>query len=325
MKKAKALVLFSGGLDSILVVRILQEQGITVKGIHFTCPFYSSGWARRSAKVMGIPLIEVAVDDRYFKLVKDPPHGRGSEMNHCIDCKIFFIKEAEKIRKEEGFDFLATGEVVGERPMSQTKPSLREIEDSAGLSRRIVRPLSAKVLPRTEAEKEGLIDRESMYGITGRSRKPQMELARKLGVKDYPSPAGGCLLTDPEYAKRLREHMKKEGKVSWEQGELLKLGRHFRYKGVKIVVGRNLEDNKSIEAVARKMGLPELEVVDIPGPLTVIAKKRPAKDVIAKAAALTVRYSKESIGAPVEVRIGEKKEIVEAKAADNAECERLMV
>jgi tRNA-uridine 2-sulfurtransferase len=325
-KKARALVLFSGGLDSILVVRVLQEMGVNVRLIHFTSPFYSSEWARKSAKGLGKRLIEVPVGREYFRMVKHPDHGHGSGMNPCIDCKVYMLRRAERVRKELGMDFLATGEVVGERPMSQTKASLSAIEKSAGLAGRIVRPLSARILPGTEAEKNGLVKREMMYGISGRSRKPQIGLARSLGVRDYPAPAGGCLLTDPEYSRRLREQLEEEGSLSWETGELLKLGRHFRFNGIKIVVGRNREDNKSLEDVAGRMGLPVMEAVGVPGPVTVVVSKRPGKEVIGKAAGLTARYSDARKGpVEVEVRASGKKRAMKAGIPTESEVDGMRI
>ncbi len=285
------LVLFSGGLDSILAVRLLQEQGLVVQAVHFTCPFYSSEWARKSAKSMGIKLHEIPVDDEYFRMVASPPSGYGANMNPCLDCKAYMLRRAETLRKGLDLDFLATGEVVGERPFSQTKPSLLRIEGLSGLEGKIVRPLSGRLLPPTEAEKAGLIKRSALHSISGRSRKPQAALARELEVREYPHPAGGCLLTDPEYSRRLREHLEQEGYVNWHMGELLRLGRHFRSRGAKIVVGRDKEDNDAILAIAERCGYPWLEVKGHPGPIVAIAQANPSLAVRRDAARLAVRYS----------------------------------
>jgi hypothetical protein len=302
-RKARALVLFSGGLDSILTVKILRKQGISVEAVHFTCPFYSSEWARKGAKSLRLRIHKVPVDRAYFRIVARPRFGYGSQVNPCIDCKVYMLRRAERLRKKLGFDFLATGEVVGERPMSQTRGSLIKIEKEAGLSGRVVRPLSGRILAETHAEKKGLLNRKGLESISGRSRKRQMGLAKAFGIKAYPAPAGGCLLTDPEYAKKVRGHLDTRGRIDWDSGELLKFGRHF-WKGMaKIVVGRNEGDNKEILRVARRMGLTVLEVVGIPGPTTVIEGGRPSGDVIDEAACLTARYSDAPKGVNVKVRI----------------------
>jgi tRNA-specific 2-thiouridylase len=326
MPKAKALVLFSGGLDSLLTARHLQEQGITVQAVHFSSPFYSSEAARKGARMLGIRLHERRVGPGYFRMVENPPHGRGSNMNPCIDCKAYMLRAAERLRRRLGMDFLATGEVVGERPLSQTRPALRQIERSAGLGGKIVRPLSGRLLPATAAEEKSMIKRESMLDISGRSRKPQMALARRYGIRDYPAPAGGCLLTDPEYSRRLREHLKSEGSITWKGGELLKLGRHFRLGKAKIVVGRNEKENSALMGLARGMRLARLEVAGIPGPLTVVSG-RPSARVLDAAARLTVRYSDAPDGRPagVEVRSGRSRRYVMARAMPKKEVAGLMV
>jgi tRNA-specific 2-thiouridylase len=324
--KIRALVLFSGGLDSILAARVLKEKGIMVKGIHFTCPFYSSEQARKNAGKLGIQLMEVPVESSYFRMVSNPKHGYGSQANPCIDCKAYMLRRAERLRKKLGFDFMATGEVVGERPMSQNRRALAKIEMEAGLEGRVVRPLSGRILPSTRAEKKGLIKREWMLAISGRSRKPQMALARKFGIRDYPAPAGGCLLTDPEYARRLRGHLRMKGSVTWNEGELLRYGRHFRFGKERIVVGRNRQDNEAILELARKMRLEMLEVVGHPGPLTVIVPEgRPVKGAVEAAAGLTVRYSDWKSRKPVEVEIrkGRKRRTITASSLHRKDIEKM--
>ena len=182
------------------------------------------------------------------------------------------------------------------------------------------------MIPATLAEEKGLIRREDMLSIRGRSRKPQMELARKFGIKEYAAPAGGCLLTDPEFSRRLKEHLKAKDSISWDEGELLKFGRHFRFKGFKIVVGRNEKDNGEILRIVRKMRLPRMEVEDIPGPLTVVVGKA-SEDVMKMAARLTVRYSgfKGEGHARVWIRKGRSRKVIEAEAAEPGEVKKLMV
>jgi tRNA-specific 2-thiouridylase len=324
-KKPKALVLFSGGLDSILTVKLLQEEGVSVRALHFTCPFYPNGWARRSACKLGIRRHEIPVDKAYFEMVARPPHGYGSQANPCIDCKVYMLRRAERLRRKLGLDFLATGEVVGERPMSQTRPSLIQTENLAGLSGKVVRPLSGGIMTPTQAEKEGLIKREGMLSISGRSRKPQMALARRFGIGEYPAPAGGCLLTDPEYARRIKEHISVEGRISWDEGELLKHGRHFRVSGVRVVVGRNEEDNESLLELGKRMILPHLEVGGHPGPLTLIVSRRPSVEVVEAAAGLTVRYSDAPGRARVEIRKGRSVKTVEAGATPKAVLDKMRI
>jgi len=327
-KKAKALVLFSGGLDSILAVRLLEEQGIWVEAVHFTCPFYSSGWAGRSARKLGIRLHDVPVDRAYFRMLVKPSHGYGSQMNPCIDCKVYMLRRAERLRKRLGLDFLATGEVVGERPFSQTRQALMLVEREAGLAGGVVRPLSARLLPETRAESRRLLRGEAMLSMRGRTRRPQMELARRYGIREYPAPSGGCLLTDPEYARRLRGFLREGRGITWGEGELLRYGRHFGFEGSRIVVGRNEEDNGILLGLAKKMGLAMIEVVGHPGPLTVILSRgRLRKGVVEAAAGLTVRYS----DAPgrglvrVEVKKGRTRRVVEARATSKGRLERLRI
>ena len=349
-RKPGALALFSGGLDSMLAVKLLQEQGVSVQTVHFSCPFYSSEWASKGARMLKVKLHEVPVDHRYFRMVANPPHGYGANMNPCIDCKAYMLKRAERLRRKlnsvrrsrlpvpvrvrhgvvrerkERFDFLATGEVVGERPLSQTRPALKKIEDAAGLSGKVVRPLSGRLLPPTLAEKKGIIKRENLKAISGRSRKPQLALARRFRIREFAAPAGGCLLTDPEYSRRLKEHLKYNGVISWDIARLLKHGRHFRSGREKVVVGRNEQDNESILQIARKLRLPRLEVNGHPGPLTVLTTRRPSQLLVRTAASLTARYSDAPSG-PTEVTLtlGRTTETLSAKPLPKRELERMRV
>jgi len=325
-RKVKALVLFSGGLDSVLAVRVLSEAGLDVAAVHFSAPFYSSDWARKSSLEIGVKLKVVPISTSYFSMVANPPRGYGSQMNPCRDCKIYMFKRAERLRKRLGFDFLASGEVLGERPLSQTMQGLMDIEKGAGLEGRIVRPLSGKLLPATIAEEKGFIRREDMLSIRGRSRKPQIKLAEKFHIKEYASPAGGCLLTDPEFSRRLKEHLKTKGSITWDEGELLKFGRHFRYKGNKIVVGRNEKDNEEILRIAKRMRITRMELVDVPGPLTVITEKA-SNEAAGVAAGLTVRYSGFKGNGPVEIEIrkGRSRKVVPAEPSKPGLAKKLMV
>lgn len=248
----RALSLFSGGLDSLLATRLIQEQGIEVIGVFFRTPFLAIGTenkVKKMAKMVGIPLFVVFLGREYIELIKNPPHGYGENMNPCLDCHAMMAKKAKMLMEKLGAKFLITGEVVGERG-SQTRPYMRYIEKYAGLKDLILRPLSAKILPETIPEKEKWVNREKLLGISGRSRKPQFELAQKYGFKDFPTPSGGCLITDPTFCQRLKDAFE-HGEDSLERIELLKYGRHFRLKsGAKVVVARNDFESRKIKRLA---------------------------------------------------------------------------
>jgi len=223
--------------------------------------------------------------------VKHPKHGYGRNMNPCIDCRIFMLKRAKAYMEESGAAFIVTGEVLGQRPMSQRKDAMHLIEREAGLEGFILRPLSAKVLPITIPEKEGWVDREKLLNISGRSRKPQIELADHYGIHDYPCPAGGCLLTDPGFAKRMKDLMVHVPNFSLNDVHLLKMGRHFRLSHtIKLVVGRNEEENQKIQTFAQGEDI-LLKVSSFPGPLSLLRGK-PEEEDIKKAAAITSHYGK---------------------------------
>ncbi|MFH1855731.1 MAG: tRNA 4-thiouridine(8) synthase ThiI [Candidatus Omnitrophota bacterium] len=247
-KKVKAIILFSGGLDSILAAKLILDQGVEAEGVIFTSVFYSSiDDAKNAAKELGIKLKVFEISREFFKVFKNPRYGYGSNLNPCIDCHIFMFKKAGFYMKKIGADFLVTGEVLGERPMSQNRTTMKVIEKQSGFEGLILRPLSAKYMEPTIPEKEGMVDREKFLSITGRSRKPQIELAEKFGVKKYPAPAGGCLLTDVGFSRRMRDLMEDKKSFSVNDVELLKTGRHFRLNSrAKLVVGRDEKENKRL-------------------------------------------------------------------------------
>lgn len=302
----KALVLFSGGLDSILAVKILARQGIKATALTFTGYFFGAEEAKRSAEKNGIKLRTENFAEAHLKIIRNPKFGRGAGMNPCIDCHLLMLKAAKCIMKKDKYDFLATGEVLGQRPMSQNARALKLIEREAGLEEKILRPLSAKVLPETEMEKTGLVDREKLLGISGRGRKDQIELAKKFGIKNYPTPAGGCILTDKEYSKKLRELMAKVKNIKPSDIALLRLGRHFWARPVrksespepepssrvKIILGRNHEENLKLKKIAEKGDI-LVEPKDIPGPTALVRGKR-NKDVLDFAKKLMLRYAKKT-------------------------------
>ncbi|MBE0448740.1 MAG: 7-cyano-7-deazaguanine synthase [Actinobacteria bacterium] len=289
---AKAVVLMSGGLDSILAAKLLQEQGIEVEAITFVTPFFTSKNAEKAAAMLGIPLHIVDITDEHLKMLKAPKHGYGRFMNPCIDCHALMIRRAGEIMKEVGADFIVTGEVLGERPKSQNRQALNVVEIESGMGGYVLRPLSAKLLDPTIPEKKGLVDREKLLDIRGRSRKPQMELAKKYGITEYPSPAGGCILTDPMFSIRLRNLYKVEEEPSAKDVDLIKIGRVFLSgEGALIVVSRNEQENKELISLAEE-GDMIFEVDGYPGPLTIIPQNDFGEGTIFEAAALTVRYSK---------------------------------
>ena len=295
----KALVLFSGGLDSILATRMMQEQaGLEVAGIHFTNQFAAdygasgeAGKVRRRAAGLGLSLMVEDNSAALLALVKQPQHGYGSNMNPCIDCRIRNVARAGVVMREVGADFLVTGEVVGERPMSQNRNTMRQIEKESGMTGLLLRPLSAKLLAPTLPEERGWVDRETLLEIRGRSRKPQIALAARYGISDYPSPAGGCLLTDLGFSARLRDLLTHEPACDLDDCQVLRFGRHFRLgPETRLVVGRNQAENELILAAAGAGDL-LIEAAQWPGPLTLL-RGLGDDEMLELAGAVTARYGK---------------------------------
>ena len=308
MTKIKALALFSGGLDSILATKLVIKQGIDVVAINFRSPFSlcSKGGCgiSKSAKQLGVPLKIVNVGNEYLKVIRKPKHGYGRNMNPCIDCRIIFLKKAKRYAEEIGASFIFTGEVLNERPMSQHFEAMKLIEEEAGLKGRMLRPLSARLLPETIIEKEGLIDREKLLSIQGRSRKPQIKLAKEFNITSYPNPAGGCLLTYKEYANKLRDLLRYRRRFSMADVALLRIGRHFRFGKNKMIVGRNeLENNLLASMRARNDYI--LEAQNIESPITILQGRKSVK-AIRIAAELTAFYS-DAKNCEVEVGFGREK------------------
>jgi tRNA-specific 2-thiouridylase len=299
-QKKRALGLFSGGLDSMLAAAVLRDQGIEVAGVTFITPFFGPERARESAAHLDIPLIEEDITEIYYPLLVAPPHGFGSRHNPCIDCHILMLREAGALMEARGFDFLFTGEVLGQRPMSQHRGSLILVARESGYQELVVRPLSAKLLAPTQPELLGWVDRERLLDISGRSRKCQMELATRYGITKYPAPAGGCLLTDPGYASRLKELLARTDKPSRRDLDLLKWGRHFRLPGgAKVVVGRTHKENEAISRLLAGGDL-VLRVQGHPGPLVLVPG---ASDLtgMEEAAVLAASYSDAPEGVEVTV------------------------
>ena len=294
----KAIALLSGGLDSTLAAKVVMEQGIKLEALNFLTVFCTCTnredtclASQKAVETLGIPLKVFNVSEEYLDVVKHPRHGYGSNMNPCIDCRIFMLKKAKAYMEGSGASFVVTGEVLGERPMSQRRDAMRLIEKEAGLEGFILRPLSAKLLPASIPEKEGWVDREKLLNIQGRSRKPQIQLAENFGIRDYPCPAGGCLLTDPGFARRMKDLILHNPEFSLNDVHLLKMGRHFRlFPKIKLVVGRNEEENQKIQTFAQEEDI-LLRLSCFPGPLSLLRGEVNGAS-IEKAAALTVRYSK---------------------------------
>jgi len=328
--KIKALCLLSGGLDSRLACKIMQEQ-CDVEAVFFILPFGAGccsdkfcvfRFAQSNAfKLHIIDFTKGNLFRKFLEVIKHPEHGYGSAMNPCIDCHIFMLKEAKKIARKINADVIVTGEVLNERPMSQHYAALKNVETESGLQGKLLRPLSAKLLPETQAEKNGLIDRGRLLSIQGRQRQKQIELAKKYKIS-FPSPAGGCLLCEKEFAAKLRDLLKHEKNVSEQDIELLKIGRQFRINNTKIIVGRNHEENLMIKKLAGKNDL-LLEAVDAPSPITLVRGKA---DKIAKekAAEITAGYS-DAKTEKVLIGLLPKKENITAKKAEKEEIDKFRI
>ncbi len=324
MTKVKAISLLSGGLDSILATELVRRQGIEVVCFNVKTPFGipkkdGTSEAQQAAEQLKVPLKVQSVDKEYIKMLRSPKHGYGKNINPCVDCKIFILKQAKKYAKEIGAGFLFTGEVLGERPMSQHGPALKTIAKEAGLEGKLLRPLSAKLMAETEAEKKGLIDRNQLLSIQGRGRKPQFALAKQFGITVYPSPAGGCLLTCEEYAKKLRDLFEHKKHVSTADVALLRVGRHFRVGKNKIVVGRNQAENSFLIANRAKNDYC-FELPDVVGPVTLLQgeKTRGAIETAAKLTAFysdaktteaRVKYGKESLNRTITVTLPQRADV----------------
>ncbi|MFH0956095.1 MAG: tRNA 4-thiouridine(8) synthase ThiI [Candidatus Falkowbacteria bacterium] len=280
----KALALLSGGLDSMLAAQTLMEQGVLVTGLSFKSYFFSTVKAKKVAEQLGVELIEADFSDEHLAMVKNPVHGYGKNMNPCIDCHGLMLKKAKEIMEKEKlafaeasvgkYDLVATGEVLGQRPMSQNKEALKIVEKIAELEGKLVRPMSAKLLDESEPEKQGKLIRGKLLGISGRSRQRQLELVKKYGIKEYASPGGGCLLTDPAFSGKLLKLLEYWPDCVGNDIELLKSGRVLwlkdeNDKNVLLVIGRDKKDNDRLEKLAGK-GDVTMELAEENGPTSII-------------------------------------------------------
>ncbi|MBA2132343.1 hypothetical protein [Capillibacterium thermochitinicola] len=309
----KALALFSGGLDSLLAIKLIQEAGVEVEAVNFIQPFLAPAEEeKRIAHLqkllaqLGVKLHVVRLDDEYLRILENPKHGYGKAANPCLDCHIFFLRKAGEMMKELGASFLVTGEVVGQRPKSQYRGAFPKIDAETGLAGLIVRPLSARLLPPTIPEEKGWISLDHCPSIQGRQRKIQLELAAKYGL-EYESPAGGCLLTNVEYGRKVKDLIRADGHLTIDGLRLLRIGRHFRlsphFKGI---VGRNQRENRTLFAhfyqKRRTEGLYLFKALGAPGPLT-LGLGNPTADDLRNLAHITSRYSDHPWDTAVTVKI----------------------
>ena len=275
----RGLILLSGGLDSMLAICVLRAQRLHVEAVVFESPFFSSRAARKAAGMLGVRLHVVDFTADIAGLVQHPPHGFGGAMNPCIDCHARMLNRAGALMMELGFDFLATGEVLNQRPMSQNRRALQIVSTDCGYADRLVRPLSAQLLDPTEPERRGVIDRSRLLKLNGRSRQAQLELARQYDIREYPTPAGGCLLTESGFCRRLQDLLAHEGVAETRLLHLLRTGRHLRLPGgAKCIAGRNQMDNKTLEAAATPADV-LIQTVNVPGPTLLLPGHALAADV----------------------------------------------
>ncbi|HEY5999201.1 MAG TPA: hypothetical protein VI078_07855 [bacterium] len=289
-RRTRALGLISGGLDSMLAARLLMEQGVAVTGISFVTPFFGAEKAEAAARIVGFPLIVRDITAPHLAMARNPPSGYGAHMNPCIDCHALMLRIAGEVMDAEGFDLLFTGEVLNERPMSQSLRSLNRVANLSGRRGFVLRPLSARRLEPTVPETDGRIDRARLLDLEGRSRKRQFELAARWGITGYPTPAGGCLLTDPNFSRRLRDLFEHGPEPDAHALALLKIGRQFRIReGVKATVGKNDVDNKALLAL-RAPGDTVVRTNGVPGPVAIVGGAADEAD-LALVASICARYS----------------------------------
>jgi len=301
----KAIALFSGGLDSALAIKLIQEQNIEVEGVYIDVGFESNRekteHLQKLANELGIKLTILDIKDQYIKeILFNPVYGYGKNMNPCIDCHANMIRVAKEYMKKTDARFIISGEVVGQRPMSQRLPALNAVNKLANAEGLVLRPLSAKLLPPTIPETKGWVDREKLLGISGRDRKIQLELAKKYGLEHFESPGGGCLLTDVNFSKRLKD-FSKTLKLTPDEIDILKVGRHFNIEGKKIIISRKAEENPVLKEYRGEL-FEKMFPKGFPGPVGLIQKDAPEK-IKRLAADMMVSYTREDEG---EIIIGEK-------------------
>ncbi|MFA5143209.1 MAG: tRNA 4-thiouridine(8) synthase ThiI [Candidatus Omnitrophota bacterium] len=327
----KCIAMLSGGLDSILAIKLMQEQGVEVQAVNFSIDFCAcimqngENVATKGARALDVPLRIADITEEYIDVLKNPKHGYGANINPCIDCKIFMLKKAKEMMPEFGASFIVTGEVLGERPMSQRLDALNIITRDSGLKGLLLRPLSAKLLDPTIPEKEGVVDRERLLDISGRSRKPQFALALRYGIKEYPNPAGGCLLTDPGFTNRVKDLIKHNA-LTVDNLKFLTVGRHFRLSPLaKLAVGRDRAENEILTAMAKAQDV-FFKLKDHQGPLAVLRGEHD-DNTIALAANIMAYHTKFRNELSLDVNYWKSdtrdKKTVSVKPAGPEEVERL--
>jgi len=334
-KKPKAVALLSGGLDSNLAVRMMLEQGVDIEALAIKTPFCDfdcgKGCGQRVKEVadeLGIKLKTVYFGEEYLHMLKNPKYGYGSCINPCIDCRSMMYNAAKEHMEKTNADFMVTGEVLFQRPMSQNNRALHIIEKETGMENKVLRPLSSKHLPPTDAEKMGLINRKNMGDIKGRSRKGQLMLAKYFGISQPPNSAGGCLLTDPSFSKRVKDVLDHCADIpTLNDIELLKVGRHFRIThDAKFIVGRNEDENQIIKALATEVDI-IIEVKDYVGPTCILRCKNYDDSVVTKCASIAARYSdapRHDFSKVLITANGDKNEII-VMPSDIAMIERMRI
>ena len=329
----KAIALMSGGLDSLLAARVVKEQGIEIVGVCFVMQFASKNIEAFKEKVIetgasaGISVKCVDISLPFLEMLKNPKHGYGAHINPCIDCKIMMLRKAKEMLKEEGASFLITGEVLGERPMSQRKEALNIIKKDSCTEGILVRPLSAKILEETLPEKKGIIDRSKLYDISGRSRVPQYAIAKHYNITKFSAPAGGCLLTNEGFANKTKDLIKYDS-LTLKNVNLIKIGRHFRLDDkTKVIVGKDKEDNDQLRTLAKEKDF-ILRVKDIPGPDTLFVGEA-TDDKLNIAASLAASHSKAKEQKKVEVmcfaKEKENRKILTVNSLDAVEIEKIRI
>ncbi len=311
MSKVKAIGLLSGGLDSTLALKTILNEGVDVTVLHFTSPFCTCSSrkdvchneAERVAREMKVPIKIMVKGAEYVDVLRHPKYGYGKGINPCIDCRIFMLRRAKEYGDSIGASFYFTGEVVGQRPMSQRIEAMNIVERESGLTGILLRPLSAHFFKPTIAEQKGWVNREHLLKISGRSRAPQFELAESLSIADYPCPSGGCRLTDKTFAKKVRDLLEHQESVSYSDLKLLTVGRHFRLsKDAKLIIGRDKQENAFIRNWSSGYMRVEPDFIGADG----IIVGNPSQDDLKKAAEILLFYSKEKAPPEASIRFGDR-------------------
>lgn len=326
--KPKAVALLSGGLDSTLAICILKEQEIEIEAVNFQTMFgCCKDDARQVAHRLGVPFTTLKVADDYLKVIEAPKYGYGRGINPCVDCRIYMFAAAKRFMEKTQASFLISGEVLGQRPMSQKREDFKRIECDTGLEGLIVRPLSARLLPETEPERAGIIDRSRLYAIRGRSRHDLLELARKYGIDHPPSPSSGCALTSPLFAKKVKDIFDHRPDYRRWEFEVLKIGRHFRLDDeAKVIVSKNERQNEYLESLLSE-GTVLLDCINFGGPKALLIGTKTGERV-QKTASIMLRYAQKPLPADCEIRIreGQRQEfIVAAEPAEESLLERMRI